>query len=171
MAEVVYTVERWAETTLKVTWPATAALYYVWIDGWLEAVISQTEWQFDLAPDEPVVAQIFDDAADVPDPAYPARAWLHWNGGDSDVQYWRVDQDNDGTWETQAQIPNNGGSYFGWRSSVLADGETYTWQVVPVGANGEDGLALEIELEMVRHPDPPEPSYELDEETGVVTVS
>lgn len=170
MAEVMPTKTRLSKTSVLLEWAATTGTYYLWRDGWLEGSTDQLSWMIDLAPGEPAVVQVFDDAADRPAKAYPARHYLRWDRAEGAAKY-RIDLDVDSAWVAQVEIPEDGRTHYWWRSGILADATSYTWRVTAVGANGVDGRSVEHTVMCVRHPDPPTVTWAIDEETGVVTVS
>ena len=63
------------------------------------------------------------------------------------------------------------GSYVGYQTRVLADGETAQYRVVPVNEAGIDGSPRTFTVTMVRRPDPPDVDYTWDAETARVTLS
>ncbi len=65
--------------------------YYVYLDGRLAQTTTKTWMQITIDAGEYVQVDVFDDAETVPDPAYPARAYVTWDG-DTDAAYYRIDE-------------------------------------------------------------------------------
>ncbi len=107
---------------------------------------------------------------------YPARVTLAWYRSDG-AHHYRVDQYVDDAWEMVDRIPGaryhwvRHGWYLTWRSARLHDAAQVRYRVVPEAAQHSPGAAVELETLMVRHPDPPAPTYSYDDETGLVTVA
>lgn len=141
--------------------------YYWYRDGLLVDVTLSNSRQFDLAVGENVQIDVLDDASALPAESYPARCLISTAPGEGVVKS-RVEELVDGEWVTRHTAL---GSYVGYQTRVLADGETAQFRVIPVNAAGIDGRPKAFQVTMVRRPDPPDVTYTWDEETARVTLS
>ena len=142
--------------------------YYVWRDGVLVAVTTQTVMTFMVDLGDTLVVDVFDDVTDQPDGHGVGRAHLNWYQVD-DADYYRIDED-DGGWTERAQITDDGSGYFSWTSRFLEDVTTHTFRIVPVDAVGNEGDAVERFVFMVRYPDAPSTVWSYDDATGEMTI-
>ena len=76
-----------------------------------------------------------------------------------------------GEWTQLAEIDDGGAARYSWRSAQLADSAVHGFRIVPVDAAGNEGVATEVDVLVVRPPDPPEVEYSFDDGTSKVTVS
>lgn len=117
----------------------------------------------------------FDAYANAPT-AYPARRTLQWvrcTDG-PEVRHYRVEQLVDlGDWESIGIIQHDPSRWsYTFVVSGLVDLSTYSWRVIPVGANGNDGDMLILnEEEIVRTPDAPEFTATFTQATSRVTFA
>lgn len=116
--------------------------------------------QVDLVAQDTTSAS-YDATANAP-AGYPSRRTLHWTRStDTDVERYVIKVDVDGGGYSDAgEVPQSDspdGWNFYWLTPVLTDLATYTWQIYPVDAAGNEGSALTIGPELiVRKPDAPE---------------
>ena len=105
-----------------------------------------------------------------PHPAFPGAFTLHWRAWAGGAASYLVQQQNGMTWTTLATINDDPTSEnYLFTTSWLADETSYTFQIVPVDAFGNQGTALQFTATMIRCPDIPSVSYAYA--AGVVTVS
>lgn len=144
--------------------------YYVYIDGRLAQTTTKTWMQITIDAGEYVQVDVFDDADTVPDPAYPARAYVTWDG-DSNAAYYRIDQYVDSAWTQVGKVRESGQSNYRWLTAALDDDTEHTFRVVPLGANDLEGLPREITIFMIRRPDAPSVAYTYSAVTGKITIA
>ncbi len=174
MSDVANISAKWASDRRNVvlSWDATLGwtLYHVYLDGLLYAVTAATSITIPVDPAALPLVEVLDDAADVPTAVYPARPYLCWLGVDNAVSY-RIEERIGTSWIERAIVQAEGRTYFDWLTRTLEDGQEHLFRVVPVDSNGVGGVALELPVMMIRHPDAPDAEYSYDEATRVVTIN
>lgn len=169
MAIITITTQRLQGGTWQVT--ATSDLseptYYWYRDGLLVDVTQVNSRLFDLTEGDLTQIDVLDDADTLPGESYPARCVISTAPGEGVVKS-RVEELVDGEWVTRHTTL---GSYVGYQTRVLADGETAQYRVVPVNEAGIDGSPRTFTVTMVRRPDPPDVDYTWDDETARVTLA
>lgn len=150
--------------------PGTPA-FYLYVDEQLVEHTTRPFYQLTLARGEQVQFEVLDDAAAVPEPAYPSRAVLAWYGVDGVASY-AIDEYVDAAWvRVQTVIPQRGQGYFASPTRVLEDQETHRFRVTPIGENGVEGTPREFEIPMVCRPVPAQAVLSYSALTGLLTVS
>lgn len=148
--------------TTDATLPATIRIY---IMGLLSSTLTSTDgyWQFDLqvSDGQQQYVQVIDDAVSREDYAYPGQMTLAWQGKAGAASY-RIDEFVGSDWVAQFTVQDRGEGAFTYLTHWLNDATTYQFRVMPIGADGNDGTALEFEFDFVRHPDVPNVTYPVD---------
>jgi hypothetical protein len=158
-------------STFRLTWDSTGAdTYYLWRDGELVGTTGLLEWYVQTADSEPAIVQVFDQATDVPGPAYPSQIVLCWDET-PDTAYYRVERWSGSAWVELTRVEDTHQGAYLWRSEVLADGTAYQYRVTAIGTNGQAGDSLEMHGMLVRHPDPPAVTWTYDPDTGTVEIA
>lgn len=149
-----------------VIWHVTSSLsdaYYHWyLEGsWLgvtrtgefSLVVEDGEQAYIVCQDTTDPA--YDPIANAPS-GYPARRTLSWvASADSDIDYYRVEQNKDaGGWTSLGTVQDDGSWYYSFTTARLADLSSYQFRVVPVDEAGNDGTAITWSADtIVRRPD------------------
>ena len=100
--------------------------------------------------------EILDDPSLIPHPAFPGRLTLNWRTIAGAASY-NVQEFLNSVWTTEQTPVENGNGIFLTR--WLEDCQTHDFRVVPLDASGAAGTPVEIDVEMVRHPDQPFVAY------------
>jgi hypothetical protein len=82
-----------------------------------------------------------------------------------------VERNITSVWTTQATIKEDGRSDYEYRTVALDDDASLELRVIPVGTNGEDGTALTVTAETVRHPDPPFLDITYNDTAATLTIA
>lgn len=158
----------------------TAPVWFYWyVDGVFQGSETAGEWLLQLDADEQVDVV----AVDTTDPAafdveanaptvYAARRTIWWTRStDADTASYRIYQKaGAGSFVLQDEVLQADEWEHAWRTDRLTDLETYTWEVRPVDAAGNEGTALSIGPELiVRQPDAP--SFTVAFNAGATTVT
>lgn len=160
----------------------SGTVYYHWyIDGAYVARTTSPVWTLHLEVGEQVRidcndsnSSTYDAVANAPD-GYPARRTLWWvRANDSSVVKYLVQQKlGAGSWTSIGTVYQDNDT---WGHKLLTprldDLGSYTWQVIPVDAAGNQGTALTIGPEtIVRVPDAPDYTISFDSGTDKVTFT
>jgi len=149
-----------------VIWQVTSSLsdpYYHWyLEGaWLGVT---RVGQFSLVVEDGEQAWLvcqdtedsgYDPIANAPE-GYPARRTIGWvASADSDVDYYRVEQNKDGGgWTVLGSLKDDGSWFYTFVTARLVDLASYQFRVVPVDVAGNDGTPMTRDAEIiVRRPD------------------
>ena len=155
---------RWSSDTSSKFWVYRNGVI-VWADT------PNTEMVVSLAAGEVARIEVFDTAAEAPGAVLSGYVRVHWYAGTA-VDYYNIQQYSGG-WTTIARREDNGESYFTWTSSFLDDVTSYTFGILPVGDNGNEGDRTSLSILVVRYPDPPDiASIEYNgAETPTITIT
>lgn len=148
--------------TLRVSSSLSDPYYHWYLEGaWLGVT---RVGEFSLVVD--VGEQLFVQCLDTTDPAfdpvanapegYPARRTLVWTASaDADIDYYRIEQSQDGgDWTELALVSDDGSWYYRYLTARLEDLATYQWRITPVDTAGNDGTAIARPAEkVIRRPD------------------
>ena len=110
------------------------------------------------------------DADCAPEPAGPGRASIYWFRVSGATTY-RVERNISSVWTLEAEVPDDGRSYFLWASGWLADVTSHQLRVVPVDDAGNQGSTTTKNILLVRHPDVPNVTYAYNSGPKTVTIS
>jgi hypothetical protein len=103
--------------------------------------------------------EVLDDDTMIPHPAFPSTftlAWRQWQGAASYV----VQVQNGLSWTTLMTIPDNPNTEnYSYTTAALDDETSYTFQVIPEDAAGNQGTPLSFPMTEVRAPDVPSVGY------------
>jgi len=145
--------------------------FYIYIDGTLVAETHHTEYEISINIGESYIAEILEDASQLPMQVFPGKQRLNWFGfTEGDVDYYRIDEYIDSAWVERKRKKETGG-YITFESRFLEDGQTHTFRIVPIGIDGNEGTAKQFAVLMVRHPDVPDVGYTYDGGTNKVTIT
>jgi len=160
------------QSSWRLTYSSTESspTYYIYQDGSLLATTTQASWVFWLPAGESLMVEIFDDADAVATNAYPSRVTLHWYAPAS-VDYYRIDKYADAAWSEVGRVFDTGAPYYSWKTAVLSDVTSYTYRIVSIGDNGNEGAYREFTFLMVKHPAEPDVTYTYASGTAKVTVA
>ena len=161
-------------TTWYYTWTSGTAPngpFYVYLDGQYVATVYQPFYQLEVAAGEQVQIEVLDDTS-APGDAYPGRMVLSWDAPVEATASYRVDEYVGGVW-TQVSLmqPGPGQTHFEYQTGPLADLSAHQYRVVAVDAAGNDGVAKNFAVTMVRRPDPPVATRTWNQITGMMTVA
>lgn len=160
-------------------------VYFHWfIDGTYVATTTTGQWSFTLDAGERVrVAVIdttdrgFDPVANAPE-GYPARRTLRWiRAVYADVAYYDIYQSKDGGDPAKiARVAHDSKRWsYAWRTPPLDDLSTYSWTVLAILADGNEGGDVSCEIDgaerIVRTPPAPQFAIAFDGATKRVTFS
>ena len=167
-------------TTITVTSSLSGLVYYHWYrDGAWIVRTKEPTYSFQLSATARAAIEVLDTVdpnwdgeANAPT-AYPAARTLFWTRStDTDVAYYRIEQDKDGGGYATIGKVFHVASEWSYRfvTPRLTDLSAYTWRIYPVDAAGDDGTVLEIGPDtIVRTPDAPDFAIAYDAETDKVT--
>lgn len=180
------TVRQGNTTTVSVTTGLSGLVYFHWyVDGEYVGSSASTGGRssrsFIVGPGFQSVVDVldtndrdFDPYANAPD-SYPARRTLQWvRSTSSDVRHYRVEQLVDlGDWESIGVVQDDPARWsYTFVVSGLTDLSFYSWRVIPVGENGNDGDMLILNEEyIVRTPDAPDFTATFSAGTSKVTFA
>lgn len=147
---------RVSEARFLVEWSTTlTGPFYVWRDGSLVAVTHRTKAYIASDRDrEAVIVDVFSTATERPAFTRSNRLVLAW-ASSADTKEYRVELKIASVWTTQAIVKDDGRDAYSYRTLALDDDALQELRVTPVGTNSEDGTALNVTAQTVRHPDPP----------------
>lgn len=169
-------------TTVVVTSDLSGTIYYHWyVDGAYVATSQSATHSFYLGSNEQVRIEVidtnnidYDYIANAPD-GYPAYRTLHWvRSQDTDVDFYRVEQNKDGAgWITAGTVSHDASEWdYSLLTARLTDLSSYQWQIIPVDLAGNDGTAISLASEkIVRTPDAPDFDIAYSSGTTKVTFS
>ena len=143
--------------------------FYIYIDGILVTQTNQTEYMLLVSSTDNIIIEILDTAAAVPTEVFPGRIRLGWFWSDN-TDYYRIDEYIASVWTERVKIKDNTG-YMDWQSRFLEDEQSHQFRLVPIGTNGNEGVAKEVTILMIRHPDTPDVSYAYSDSTNKVTIT
>ena len=159
----------------EITWESSLGdpTYYIYINGKLFEITDNESMIVTAAmgePDENISIDIFDSEDDSPDRCYPGKLTINWEGSD-DVDYYSIKKCVAEEWIEQARIYDHGEKHFSWLSDFLDDVTVHTFQIVPIGTNGNTGTEAQLTCLMVRYPDIPDKSFSYSDDTHKITIS
>lgn len=179
MAVTDLTIQTIGEGRWEITFSATSTPVHLYVNGnrqhtWDYGTSGDT-YRYILTSQEPATIDITE-GDDEPARHWPDRLTLGWyrvNG----AQSYQIDEYVDDEWITRAIVPDTYAQhgyytwYYTWASRRLEDVTEHQFRVVPRGPGEVPGTATSLTALMVRTPDPPDPEYDYDEDTRVLTVS
>lgn len=143
--------------------------FYIYLDGRLVTITTQTEYVIGVNPGENYVLEILDDSVEVATQIFPGKIRLGWFFCEG-CDYFLIDEYVSGSWQQRMRIKDSGG-YLSFISRFLEDGQSHRFRIVPVGTNGNTGQIKEFVVLMVRYPDEPDVDFEFDSQTGKITIT
>ena len=138
-------------------------VYYWWNNGALVAVGNMPFRDVTVAPGEVIDIDVFDSSTDVPGMVYPGRVTLEW---ENIAASYAIKKWIGGEWVTQTTLVAGPLGSMRWASPVLADSTEHLFCVTPIGEDGNEGIAREFTVFMVRKPDEVAAAYTYDPLTG-----
>jgi len=144
--------------------------FWVYVDGDLMAVTTETSYSFYGTAGESYVLEVFDIEDHTPTTIPGGKAHFGWYSV-ANAQEYRIEQLVAGEWVDLLHILEDGSGFYSWRSAKLADGVLHSFRVRGVVDNAYLGSVLETSVFIVRFPDPPAASYAYSAGTGAITIS
>ena len=158
----------------RFTWTSdsVAPTFYIYnrSEGALIAQTTETALVISLAPGEAPVIEVREDAYDTIPRGYPSRLLLFWYAGVA-VKYYRIEEYVGAAGVARARIYDRGEGHYQYRTRALTDAAAYSWRIIPVGTNGNDGTAVTWTGTLVTYPLPPQVTYGYSDITGAVTIT
>lgn len=163
---------RVSEARFLVQWEtALSGPFYVWRDGQLVTVTHSNSVYIASDRDrEDVIFDVFATPTERPLFVRSNRLKIEWTATTLTREY-RVERNIASVWTTQATIKEDGQSQYAYRTFALDDDTLQQLRVIPVGTNGEDGTALTLTAETVRHPDPPFLDITFNDTAATLTIA
>lgn len=130
-----------------------------------------TQYVLHVGQGEAPIVEVLADPDAVPTFAKSSRLTLSWDASPNTKEY-RIEKWDGFAWVTFDRMRETGEKSYIYRTATLADDTVYSFRVVPVGMNGNDGTpAVFRNLKMIRHPDPPNVAYAFNAGPGTVTIT
>ena len=172
---IIPTATRAGSYSVRYDWTGTAP-FDVWLDGVKvldgTELLTYTAQNID-ASTNPLPAVEITDATDTEtaqSEQYSPRVRMQWRG-QSDADYYVVEQNIDAAWTALAMVRENGSGYYNFESTAQTDDTTAEFRVIPYDSRGYDGLPLYITHSVICNPAPPAVSYTYSAGTGDLTVA
>lgn len=122
---------------------------------------------------EPPVVDVLDSTESEPTTgqARPPYVILQWRG-DTDAAYYTVQKYIGSTWTAQRPvIQETGLGYYRWESQKLADVANHQFRILATDAEGYTSTARQVEVFMIRYPDPPSFTATYTDLTNTLAIS
>jgi hypothetical protein len=158
-------------STWVVTWASTsAAAYYIWHRGRRIAVVPGTTLSYTVIDTNGIpVIEVADAVTDVPvhydSPGEVVLVWYTPTAGASRYQVYDVDLSR-----VVATVWEGGNIYHEWSSGWLGDGAAVHYQIIPLDAYGNEGVAVEFESVLVTTPQAARVTFSYDSSAGTIDV-
>lgn len=172
MSVTITSITRIGRRAWRVVYASTlsAPTFYIYVNAELVGVTTETAYQFQAAPGESVILDVFDSSTDTPEDVYPGRLAIAWYAVVA-TDYYRIDEYLSGEWVEVGRVRDTGAGYFKWRTRWLEDSASHQFRVIAVGDNGNESTAATLSCLMVRHPDVPDVNLSYDAEDGTLTIA
>lgn len=166
MAECEVTPTYQGPNTVRLDWTATTGTYYVYVDGLLDGITTQTYYFVRIVAGSSISVEVQDDLT-APAAAYPSHFRFGIQTDQTATSYLIEKETEPDVWTEQISLPNNIAYYVAWDTGILEDDTEHVYRVTPIAANA--GTAQEFRALMVRRPDAPVATIAYAD--GVLTAS